>query len=107
VFSNGSGKEPHPLRAGARSLLSIGFFLATIDAYGLSSGGYREGGLTDAQAHWRAAAVAGVGLIVAGELWKVVDPHGRTLWDRLCGLVVVEEVVPASMPDRLWSPWGT
>jgi uncharacterized RDD family membrane protein YckC len=107
VFSHRSGREPHLLNAAARGLLSVGFFLATIDAYGLSSGGYREGGLTDAQAHWRTAAVAGVGLILVGELWKLVDPQGRTLWDRLCGLVVVEEVIPASMPDRLWSPWGT
>jgi uncharacterized RDD family membrane protein YckC len=107
VFSYRTGQEPHPLRAGARSLLSVGFFLATIDAYGLSSGGYREGGLTDAQAQWRTAALVGVALALAGELWKLVDPQGRTLWDRVSGLVVVEEVVPASMPDRLWSPWGT
>ena len=107
VFTHRSGRAPHPVRAAARSLLSVGFFLATIDAYGLSSGGYREGGLNDAQAHWRTAAIAGVGLVLVGELWKLVDPDGRTLWDRLCGLVVVEEVIPASMPDRLWSPWGT
>jgi hypothetical protein len=44
---------------------------------------------------------------VAGHLWKIVDPAGKTLWDRLLGLVVIEDVVPTSMPDRLWSPWGT
>ena len=44
---------------------------------------------------------------IAGGLWKLVDREGRTLWDRLFGLVVVEDVVPATMPDRLWSPWGT
>jgi hypothetical protein len=81
-------------------------FLATIDAYGLSTGAYKEG-LTDAQSNWRTAAVAGVGLAVAGGLWSLVDPGGRTAWDRIFGLVVVEDVVPTSMPDRLWSPWGT
>jgi uncharacterized RDD family membrane protein YckC len=107
VFSYGSGKEPHPVRAGARGLLSLGFFLATIDAYGLSTGAYGEGGLTDAQAMWRQAALAGAVLALGGALWKLVDPDGRTLWDRLFGLVVVEDVVPEGMPDRLWSPWGT
>jgi uncharacterized RDD family membrane protein YckC len=106
VFAHGTGRDPHPLRAIARSLLSVGFFLATIDAYGLSTGAYKEG-LTDAQATWRTAALTGVGLALAGGLWCLVDPRGRTVWDRLFGLVVVEDVVPASMPDRLWSPWGT
>jgi uncharacterized RDD family membrane protein YckC len=107
VFSFRSGREPNPVQAFLRSMLSLGFFLATIDAYGLSSGGYRHGGLTDAQANWRVAAVAGAGLAFVGGLWKLVDPNGRTLWDRLFGLVVVEDIVPTSMPDRLWSPWGT
>jgi uncharacterized RDD family membrane protein YckC len=107
LFEYRTGWQPHPFRAGLRSLLSLGFFLAAIDAYGLSSGAYREGGLTDAQASGRMAAIAGVALAIIGGLWKLVDPEGRTLWDRLFGLVVVEEVVPTSMPDRLWSPWGT
>jgi uncharacterized RDD family membrane protein YckC len=107
LFSHRSGEEPHLLRAFVRGLLSLGFFLAAIDAYGLSSGAYRHGGLTDAQANYRVAAVGGAALACAGGVWKLLDPEGRTLWDRLLGLVVVEEVVPASMPDRLWSPWGT
>ena len=106
VFAFGGGGEPHPVRAATRGILSVGFFLATIDAYGLSSGGFKEG-LSHAQEHWREAAVAGAALAAAGGVWALVDPSGRTLWDRLFGLVVVEDVVPSSMPDRLWSPWGT
>jgi hypothetical protein len=106
VFSCRTGRAPHPLRAFVRGLLALGFFLATIDAYGLSRGGYAED-LTSGQAQWRTIALAGTGLAVAGELWKLADPAGRTVWDRLTGLVVVEDVVPASMPDRLWTPWGT
>jgi hypothetical protein len=49
--------------------------------------------------------VAGASLL--GQLWMLVDGEGRTLWDRLTGLVVVEDIVPASMPERLWSPWRT
>ena len=104
VFSQESGRGPHLVQASARALLSVGFFLATINAYGLLRG---QQELTDTEEMWRTFAVAGVLLAVAGSLWKLLDADGRTLWDRLFGLVVVEDVVPATMPDRLWSPWGT
>jgi uncharacterized RDD family membrane protein YckC len=104
VFSHGSGRNPHLVQATARALLSVGFFLATVNAYGLQLG---QQALTDTEEMWRTIAIAGVLLVVAGQLWKLVDADGRTLWDRLFGLVVVEDVVPATMPDRLWSPWGT
>jgi uncharacterized RDD family membrane protein YckC len=104
VFSHGSGRDPHLVQASARALLSVGFFLATVNTYGLQLG---QQALTDREEMWRTFAVAGVLLAVAGNLWKFVDSDGRTLWDRLFGLVVVEDVVPATMPDRLWSPWGT
>jgi hypothetical protein len=105
VFARQSGLEPHPLRAAARGLLSLGFFLAAIDAYGLSRGGLSEN-LSGAQATWRTVAVTGTLAVLAGELWQLLDPGGRTVWDRLTGVVVVEDVVPKSMPDRLWTPWG-
>jgi hypothetical protein len=105
VFAAQSGGEPHPLRAAARGLLSLGFFLAAIDAYGLSRGGLSEE-LSGSQATWRTVAVTGTLLVLAGQLWQLLDPAGRTIWDRLTGLVVVEDVVPKSMPDRLWTPWG-
>jgi uncharacterized RDD family membrane protein YckC len=106
VFSKRSGREPHLVRAFGRSVLALGFFLATINAYGLLRGQH-EGGLTDAEHTWRAVTVTVALVALAGGLWKSVDLEGRTLWDRISGLVVVEDVVPTSMPDRLWSPWGT
>jgi uncharacterized RDD family membrane protein YckC len=106
VFAAQTGREPHPFRASLRGLLALGFFLAAIDAYGLSRGGYAED-LTSRQALWRNVALTVTAVAVAGHLWKIVDPAGKTLWDRLLGLVVIEDVVPTSMPDRLWSPWGT
>ena len=105
VFAAQSGGEPHPLRAAARGLLSLGFFLAAIDAYGLSRGSLSEN-LSSSQATWRTVAITGTLVALAGGLWQLVDPAGRTIWDRLAGLVVVEDVVPKSMPDRLWTPWG-
>jgi uncharacterized RDD family membrane protein YckC len=106
VFSASTGREPHLFRASMRGLLSLGFFLAAIDAYGLSRGGLADE-LSSSQAQWRTVAIAGATIAVLGELWQILDPAGRTAWDRMTGLVVVEDVVPASMPDRLWSPWGT
>jgi uncharacterized RDD family membrane protein YckC len=105
VFAAGSGGEPHPARAAARGLLSVGFFLAAIDAYGLSRGGLSEE-LSDTQAAWRTVAITGTLIVLAGQFWQLIDPAGRTIWDRLTGLVVVEDIVPKSMPDRLWTPWG-
>jgi uncharacterized RDD family membrane protein YckC len=105
VFSHATGREPHLIRAAGRSLLSLGFFLATLKAYSLVHG-YHEG-LTETEQTWRDLAVTVSAVAFIGSLWKIADPDGRTLWDRLTGLVVVEDVVPASMPDRLWSPWGT
>lgn len=107
VFSHATGREPHLVRAVTRSLLSLAFFLAAFKAYTLTRGWQGNEGLTGREEAWRdlAATVSTVALV--GGLWKLADPEGRTLWDRLTGLVVVEDVVPTSMPGRLWSPWGT
>jgi uncharacterized RDD family membrane protein YckC len=106
IFARRSGREPSLLRSTARALLSLGFFLGTINGYGLVRGKHDEG-LTATEELWRTLCVIGISIAILGELWQLVDPDGRTAWDRLTGLVVVEDVVPASMPDRLWSPWGT
>jgi uncharacterized RDD family membrane protein YckC len=107
VFSHATGREPHLVRAVARSCFSLVFFLAAFKAYTLTRGWHGNDGLTGREETWRdlAATVSTVALV--GGLWKIADPEGRTLWDRLTGLVVVEDVVPTSMPGRLWSPWGT
>jgi uncharacterized RDD family membrane protein YckC len=103
VFSHATGRAPHLVRAVARSCLSLAFFLAAFK----TSGWHGNEGLSDREETWRdlAATVSTVALV--GGLWKIADPEGRTLWDRFTGLVVVEDVVPTSMPGRLWSPWGT
>jgi uncharacterized RDD family membrane protein YckC len=106
VFSHSTGREPHVVRAVARSLLSLAFFLATFKAYTLIRGFHGNEGLTDREEAWRDLAVTVSTVALVGGLWKIADPEGRTLWDRFTGLVVVEDVVPTSMPGRLWSPWG-
>jgi uncharacterized RDD family membrane protein YckC len=107
VFSHATGRDPHLVRAVARSCFSLAFFLASFKAYTLTRGWHGNDGLSGWEETWRdlAATVSTVALV--GGLWKLADPEGRTLWDRLAGLVVVEDVVPTSMSGRLWTPWGT
>lgn len=107
VFSHASGRDPHLVRSAARAMLALGFFYASFKAYMLVRGWHGNEGLTGSEELLRNIAVTGSTVAIVGNLWKLADPDGRTLWDRLFGLVVVEDVVPASMPGRLWSPWGT
>ena len=107
VFSHGSGREPHVVQAIARGLLALLFFYFSFKAYSLVRGFHGNEGLSEREELLRDISLTIVGAAILGNLWKLVDADGRTLWDRLVGLVVVEDVVPASMPGRLWSPWGT
>ena len=107
IFSHRTGREPHIVQAVARSLLALLFFYFSFRAYTLVRGFHGNDGLSEGEELWRDAALTIVGVAILGNLWKLADPDGRTIWDRFIGLVVVEDVVPASMPGRLWSPWGT
>jgi uncharacterized RDD family membrane protein YckC len=101
------GEAPGAVRSFARSVLGLVVATATLNAYSYLAGEPQFGELSSfEQAAGRAAvAVAAAGAL--GQLWLLLDPEGRTVWDRLTGLVVVEDIVPSSLPDRLWSPWGT
>lgn len=107
VFSHRSGREPNIVQAVARSLLALLFFYFSFKAYTLVRGFHGNEGLSEREELWRDVSLTIVGVAILGHFWKLADPDGRTIWDRLVGLVVVEDVVPASMPGRLWSPWGT
>jgi uncharacterized RDD family membrane protein YckC len=106
VFAYETGREPGLVRSSARGLLALAFFFATTNAYAYLAG-HRLLPLSRFEQIRQGVAIAVALVALSGGLWKLVDHEGRTLWDRLFGLVVVEDVVPASMPDRLWSPWGT
>ena len=100
------GHTPALARAAARGVLAVVFFLATFTAYTYVLGRYDTPLSTFHQVS-RAACIAVASLAFVGHLWQLWDRDGRSLWDRLCGLAVIEDMVPVSMPDRLWSPWGT
>lgn len=105
VVAAGSGREPSLWRSLARSLLALVFAVAAINAYGYLFSFTSD--FTPFERLVAAVAVPVAAVAVAGQLWMLVDRSGRTVWDRLTGLGVVEDIVPTSMPDRLWSPWGT
>jgi uncharacterized RDD family membrane protein YckC len=105
VVATGSGREPSLWRSLIRSMLALVFAVAAINAYGYLFSFSSD--FTPFERLVAAVAVPVAAVALAGQLWMLVDRSGRTLWDRLTGLAVVEDMVPTSMPDRLWSPWGT
>jgi uncharacterized RDD family membrane protein YckC len=101
------GEAPEWWRALARSLLAVVFAVASVTAYSYLFGRPPLGEFSAFEETAGRAATAVAAVVLLGQLWMLLDAEGRTLWDRLTGLVVVEDIVPTSMPDRLWSPWGT
>jgi uncharacterized RDD family membrane protein YckC len=86
-----SGSSPTVARSTARGVLAVVFFLTTFTAYTFVL----------------AICIFVASLAFFGHVWQRADRNGRSLWDRLFGLAVIEDMVPSSMPDRLWTPWGT
>lgn len=107
VFAFESGRAPGLPRALARSVLALVLAAASLNAYLYLTGRPLLGEFSDFERTVASVAIPVAVAALVGELWMLVDRQRRTVWDRLTGLVVVEEVVPTSMPDRLWTPWGT
>ncbi len=99
------GRKPALARAAARSVLSVLFFIASFTAYTYVLGHY-DTPLSTFHEAARAVSIAIASIAFFGQLWQLRDREARSVWDRLAGLAVIEERIPASMPDRLWSPWG-
>jgi uncharacterized RDD family membrane protein YckC len=100
-----SGRGPALARAAGRGVLSVLFFIASFTAYTYVLGRY-DTPLSSFHEVARAVSIAVASLAFFGHLWQLFDRAGRSVWDRLTGLAVIEDMIPASMPDRLWSPWG-
>jgi uncharacterized RDD family membrane protein YckC len=107
VFEHGSGKEPGLSRSLARMIVALVFGFAALNAYSYVAGDPFRGEFSEAERTIGTACLAVTVVAILGHLWRLADPEGRSAWDRLTGLVVVEDIIPAGMPNRLWSPWGT
>ena len=106
VVGAGTGRSPALARATVRGVLAVVFFLASFTAYTYVLGSYDTPLSTFHQVS-RVVSIAVASLAFFGHMWQLRDRAGRGIWDRLCGLVVIEDMVPSSMPERLWTPWGT
>ena len=106
VVGAGTGRSPALARATVRGVLAVVFFLASFTAYTYVLGSYDTPLSTFHQVS-RVVSIAVASLASFGHMWQLRDRAGRGIWDRLCGLVVIEDMVPSSMPERLWTPWGT
>jgi uncharacterized RDD family membrane protein YckC len=100
-----TGGSPALARAVARSILSAVFFVASFTAYTYVLGHY-DTPLSTFHELARAGSITVAAIAFFGHMWQLNDRAGRSLWDRLAGLAVIEDIVPASMADRLWTPWG-
>ncbi|HYY76728.1 MAG TPA: RDD family protein [Gaiellaceae bacterium] len=107
VRAHDEGREPGFVRSLVRALLALLLGVAVVNAYSYLQGRPPLGEFSSFERAVGEAAVVVAGAGLLGQLWMLVDGEGRTLWDRLTGLVVVEDIVPTAMPDRLWSPWRT
>jgi uncharacterized RDD family membrane protein YckC len=101
------GRPPSPVRAVVRSLLGLAFATAALNAYSYLQGEPPLGEFTAFEESVGRVALVVAAVAAAGQLWRLLDPEGRTLWDRLTGLIVVEDIMPTTVPGRLWTPWGT
>ena len=106
VVAASTGRSPALARAAGRGVLAVVFFLASFTAYTFVLGNYDTPLSTFHQVS-RAVSIAIASLAFFGHMWQLRDRAGRGIWDRLCGLAVIEDIVPSSMPERLWTPWGT
>ena len=107
VFAHGDGREPGLGRSLARARRALLVAVAVLNAYADVRGWAPVGALSSTERLVGETSVVVAAVAAVGQLWMLLDGGGRTLWDRLTGLVVVEDVVPASFPDRLWRPWST
>jgi uncharacterized RDD family membrane protein YckC len=87
-----TGHPPGTLRSIVRAVFGLVFALAFVNAYFGWRGTEPVGGISATeQAVFEAAVVIAI-VAVAGKLWAFVDPERRSLWDRLFGLVYLEDL---------------
>ena len=87
-----TGLPPDALRSVARAVVGLVFALAFVNVYVGWRGIDPVGGVSDTeQAVFEVAVVIAI-VAAAGKLWAFVDPERRSLWDRLFGLVYLEDL---------------
>ena len=101
----GSGEQPGLRRTIPRAVLAVVLGSATYVAFVFVTGEPPLGGYTDAARVAIAVSVALFVTAVLAKLWIVLDARRQTLFDKLFGLVYVEDLVsnePAAALYELW-----
>jgi RDD family len=100
-----SGRPPGLARSVARSLLGVLFALAVVNAYFGLRGEAPIGGLSDVEELVFDVALVVASVAILGKLWALVDAEGQTLWDRLFGLIVLEDLDARDTADVDYGSW--
>jgi hypothetical protein len=87
-----NGLPPGTVRSLARAVLGLAFALAIVNVYVGARGVEPVEGISAAEQVIFEVAVVVALVAVAGKVWAFADPARRTIWDRLFGLVYLEDV---------------
>jgi hypothetical protein len=100
-----TGRPPGWGRAVARSVLGVVFALAVVNAYFGVRGEAPIEGLSDLEQTLVDVALVVAAVAVLGKLWAFLDPARQTLWDRLFGLVVLEDLDARDTAEVDYGSW--
>jgi hypothetical protein len=102
---SGTGLPPGPARSVARALLGVVFALAVVNAYFGLRGDAPVQGLSDVEEMVFDVALVVASVAILGKLWALVDSEGQTVWDRLFGLVALEDLDARDTAEVDYGSW--
>jgi RDD family protein len=100
-----TGRPPGLGRALGRSILGVVFALAVVNAYSGLRGTAPVEGLSDLEETLVDVGLVVTAVAVAGKVWAFLDPTRQTLWDRLFGVVVLEDLDARDTAEVDYGSW--
>jgi uncharacterized RDD family membrane protein YckC len=105
VRLDATGRPPGLGRALGRGILAVVFALALLDADVALLGRPPLGGYSEVEQTVLDVAVVVALVAVLGKLWACADPARRSVWDRLFGLVFLEDLDARDTADVDYGSW--
>jgi hypothetical protein len=100
-----TSRPPGLGRSVARGALAVVFALAILDADVALRGRPPLGGFSELEQTVLDVAVVIAAVAVLGKLWAFLDPARQSLWDRLFGLVFLEDLDARDTADVDYGSW--
>jgi uncharacterized RDD family membrane protein YckC len=100
-----TGRPPGLGRSLCRAVLALVFALAILDADVALRGRPPLGGFSELEQTVLDVAVAVAIVAVLGKLWALVDPARQSVWDRLFGLVFLDDLDARDTADVDYGSW--